>query len=236
MGWKEGELSFVCTHFCVAVHWKGDYIISIVASEPSAFPHWPTYSGLSDPDKDGAFRQFSRQETQARGVTPHYSQTHQSTQSAAERQKGRHQVIWFLTMGCVTSVWHTTRVEISRTSHFFSLHGDVTHFSLSLLQQTRRNWASGWHWSCRFAKWYSAFSQGLCSVSSGLLSGSQSRCAGLNSSQTGGATHFREVRSRILWNDVTLKVGVQQRGKTILLYTFWTKKKLFPFMPESYSK
>lgn len=83
MVWKRGELSFVLHTFLCGSTLKGDYIIGIVASEPSAFPHWTIYSGLSTPDKDGAFRQFSRQETQALRVTPHYSQTHQSTQSAA---------------------------------------------------------------------------------------------------------------------------------------------------------
>lgn len=48
---------------------KGDYIITIVASEPSAFLHWLVYSGPSDPDKDGAFQQFSKQETQPRSHT-----------------------------------------------------------------------------------------------------------------------------------------------------------------------
>lgn len=39
-----------------------DYITSIVASEPSAFIHWSTYGGPSDPHKERAFQQFSKQE------------------------------------------------------------------------------------------------------------------------------------------------------------------------------
>lgn len=41
---------------------KRDYITGIVASEPSAFIHWPMYGGLSDPHKERAFQQFSKQE------------------------------------------------------------------------------------------------------------------------------------------------------------------------------
>lgn len=103
--WKRGELSFVSHTFLCGRALKGDYIIGIVASEPSAFPHWTIYSGLSAPDKDRAFRQFSGQETQTLGVTPHYSQTHQSTQSAAGKTMNDTRSLDFWQRNRVTPVW-----------------------------------------------------------------------------------------------------------------------------------
>ncbi len=68
-GEKEGNFPFVWTHLVCDSALKRDYIITIVASEPSAFLHWLAYSGPSDPDKDRAFQQFNKQETQTRSHT-----------------------------------------------------------------------------------------------------------------------------------------------------------------------
>lgn len=111
---------FCVAHISVRSALKGDYIIAIVASEPSAFPHWPIYSGLSAPDKDGAFRQFSGQETQALEVTPHYSQTHQSTQSAAGKTMDDTRSLDFWQRNRVTPVW-TYRPCWNRPSLAFPL-------------------------------------------------------------------------------------------------------------------
>lgn len=63
------ESFIVCEHLLGDRALKRDYIITIVASEPSAFLHQPVYSGPSDPDKDKAFQQFSKQEAQTHSHT-----------------------------------------------------------------------------------------------------------------------------------------------------------------------
>lgn len=68
-GVQYGNFSLSVGIYSVTERWKGDYIIAIVASEPSAFLHQPVYSGPSDPDKDKAFHQFSKQEAQTHSHT-----------------------------------------------------------------------------------------------------------------------------------------------------------------------
>lgn len=95
-------------------------------------PHWPIYSGLSALDKDGAFRQFSRQETQALRVTPNYSQTHQSPQSAAGKTMDDTVSLDFWQRNWVTLVWTHRRCwnrhEVSFSSGFvsFGLTGQLS--------------------------------------------------------------------------------------------------------------
>lgn len=61
-GGERRGISFVWRHFLCGSALKRDYITSIVASEPSAFIHWLMYGGPSDPHKERAFQQFSKQE------------------------------------------------------------------------------------------------------------------------------------------------------------------------------
>lgn len=125
--WGEKEVgvkfSFVCTHLLCDSALKRDYIITIVASEPSAFLYWLVYSGPSDPDKDRAFQQFRKQETQTHSHTS--LQSNSSTRSVtSEKTKKRrrpyyHQVIWLLTMGWLILVRHITHVQTDGASPFF---------------------------------------------------------------------------------------------------------------------
>lgn len=112
-GWKGGEFSFVCMHLRCDSVLKRDYIITIVASEPSAFLHWLEYSGLSDPDKDGAFQQFSKQEAQTYSHTSLQSNTSTASVSSTETRTKKKEAI--LSSSHLTSDYGLT--NIGQTHH-----------------------------------------------------------------------------------------------------------------------
>lgn len=127
VGWTGGEISFVCTHLLDDSVLKGDYIITIVASKPSAFLHWLVWSGLSDTDKARAFQQFSKQEMQnhsqtslqSNSSTPQSPAKRHSLHKKKDRRPHYHQVIRRLTMRWLILVRHITHVQSDATFLFF---------------------------------------------------------------------------------------------------------------------
>lgn len=122
---RRGNFPFVCTHLLCDSALKRDYIITIVASEPSAFLHWLEYSGLSNPDKDGAFRQFSKQETQTYSHTSLKSNSStvsvSSTETRREKKKSGYIIIKSFDFW-LTPVRRITHVQTDGASPFFLRH------------------------------------------------------------------------------------------------------------------
>lgn len=134
--WRGGGI-FLCLHAFTL--WqsteKGITSSPLWLPSPTLSPNRLVYSGSSDPDKDRAFQQFSKQETQTHSHTSLQSNssapsvTSEKTLTLTNHQRPYyHQVIWLLTMGWLISARRITHGTTNEASPFpkSSIFHDVT--------------------------------------------------------------------------------------------------------------